>query len=432
MDNPKVLFLSFAGLIVLLIAVVAFTGGESETTPPQNANNNAAPETPAGDPGSSAPGNLEDPDPATDPIVDTPADNAPKVTTLSTAPGAADALAEQDRQEEKIDEKTLIEYYPAGKRIESATEFQISGMGRHRDWGFAGTVYFTYVGLMNLDTEVVSNDGNQIVSIVYVREVSQHRLTSEFELQLALPDDPLAKMLLTTADMTFKKFPLYRGARLLFEAADVADPNLRKTLTWIADRVKDAGYDLGKVMIASRVEELSGIKLQVTYLNGWGVGETTVLEGGAVREDRLKAYARCSSQLMDYYIFPEAKSRQPGDEWSVDTGQVAGMFLPSTNLDVSGQVHLRLSSKSGSQAELEIPDGTVIVVDETDRARAEGRMDVTSGALQYDLDSLFIEAGKIDFRMQSLWQSRDHLLFGAEDIKDLNVTARYSARKIEP
>ena len=61
------------------------------------------------------------------------------------------------------------------------------------------------------------------------------------------------------------------------------------------------------------------------------------------------------------------------------------------------------------------------------RRDEQGDITVKAGVIRYTLADLFVESARLALDVRTMYRSRDHLLFRAEQLQDLEVEARYSA-----
>ena len=328
----------------------------------------------------------------------------------------------------------LLKFYPQGRTDRSLALFQISGKGTNKDWWLKGEANFNYVCRVVAETKVIENDSQRgkLVFEQTFKEVSQTRTVSKRDVQLDLPDSPiLATVWKEFEDITLTPIPVYHVVRKLTEIAVLADPNLKRTLTWMAEKLKlDSGDDLE---IVTQLDKLSGLKLRLEYISGIGVVEVRRLDGVALQRDDLIRAAQASSLLMDYFVFPTPEKRV-GEEWDVraqDVGSLVGAFALGSKL--SGKITLKRAADRGAAADavLKVVRGEVQMEGSRDNQEDRTTSRIESGQIDFSQKLKMVRSARLKFEGNTTFRSKDHLLFGTEKIRDVKVEGYYETNRVE-
>ena len=340
---------------------------------------------------------------------------------------------------EPLSEEMLVERYPVGKTIRSVGHFVMNGKGSNKSWGVRGTASFSYLSEVPVETRVVESDARtgRLVFEQTFGEVVQVRAVSNQTLELVPPDSLVLRTVWPTADPLLKRLsPGYFLFRRMVEAVNHTDPGLKRTLTRTSGWLRRKGIEVTGATpdteLAVQVEKLSGSKLRIVYVSGLGVTQISRLEGMPFNRDELIRLAHASTVLVDYFVFPTAK-RNPGDKWDVRADDVASLFaLYDPQAEIGGTISLRRDADSvaGQVAKLALVKGTVTARSEEDGKEHRGQLTVKSGSMSIDLKSLYIRTARVQFSASTLHQSKDHLLFGTEQLRDLKVESRYEAELV--
>jgi hypothetical protein len=358
-------------------------------------------------------------------------DKGAKLTDELTRPESAIARGERP---EEIGHKEVLRFYPIGRTISSGGEFVIEGRGTGRDWVFKNEAYFVVVVLAGAETEVRENDGHTVRFEIAFKEISRNFLASDGSLELTEPDSPiLVEFWRPFEETVLNGIPAYRILKQVGELANLADPRLRRTLTWLQKRLRRNGVQLTSndpIEMISGIDRLSGTRVELTYIDGVGVAAVKVLDGIKLPEEDLEGLCKSSGPLLDYFIFPGAQ-KKVGERWKVRAQDVANLIHLSYRYDVSGEFTLeRGKDELGppNHAVLNIVNGDVSCVGRGDESEERVDLAVESGFVKYSEQQLLATGAKTRFQLKSSYHSLDHFLFGASDVRDLNIEARYHAQ----
>lgn len=247
-------------------------------------------------------------------------------------------------------ERKLIDSYPTGKRVVSRAMVHLTGKASRHNWLMQGAVNFAFEHEVIAETEVIRNNGKELIFEVVVPVSAQRRATTQVG-ALALHSPPPGSVV----DLAWKaaegpigvalfREPRARAAYLAVRAGiellNKKDPGLEKTLTYFADRLKlgdqllRGGED---VELLESLDRLSGQKLTVKYVRDLGVTQIDQVNKNApaLNQNDLARFAYHGSLLLDHYIFPNQDAK-PGDRWDVPVAEVAVLVNDGFFSEVSG------------------------------------------------------------------------------------------------
>ena len=341
---------------------------------------------------------------------------------------------------QKLPDEVFIERYPVGKAITSIGQFRIEGKGHNTAWGLRGAAAFNYLSELTVDTRVIDSDpkSGRLVFEQTFGDVFQTCAVSDRTLELVTPDSWAAKQWSTIADPALRRLsPGYRQFRNSTEIINVVDPGLKRVLTAFSESLRRVGLPLqsdDQVTFVVQVEKLTGTKLRIAYVSGLGVTYISQLAGEhKFDKQELIRLAHASSVMVDHFVMPSLKSgeREAWEVKAADVGSLIALYDPSIELDGSLKLHRAEDVEGGRTARLELDGGAVTARSDSSEQLREGRLVVRNGLVLFDLSEHFIDHAIISFAVQSLLQSRGHLLFGTDQLRDLKVESRYQARLLK-
>lgn len=345
----------------------------------------------------------------------------------------------EDRPAE-IKTADLLRYYPTGRMVQSVAEFVIRGQGTSKDWIFKQDAHFVSIDRVVAETKVQENDGHTVKFAVWFSDVSHNLVISDDTLELAPPESPL----LDTFWDPFEKgvlegVPAYYALKRFAEIANLADPRLKRTLTALKKRLRRLGVPFPEdeaIQILSKIDRLANVRIEFEYVDGMGVTAIKSLDGIKLPKEDLEALADSSGPMLDYFIFPGA-NKKVGDTWDVRALDVVSLIRLSYRYDVSGTLHLeRMKDENGGDqrplAVLKIRGGDVTAIGQGSDADEHYGMTVDSGFVHYSTPDLLAKDGKLRVRFDAKMATRDHLLFGAVNLHNVDVEADYTARLKSP
>ncbi|MFT5328075.1 MAG: hypothetical protein ACI8P0_005983 [Planctomycetaceae bacterium] len=331
-----------------------------------------------------------------------------------------------------VSEERLLAAYPTGRSVRGVSDLQITGEGSNRDWGLQGSCSFRYLARVAVEATVESNDGRELTFLVHYPEVSQSLVLTNKTLELAPIEMPLLSIVWENSEIetVLRHIPGYLIIRDLTNVAKVIDPRLKRTLTALADQFDIQPGD--EFELQANLGKLDGSRFRMTYRSGLGVTWIEDLDSGLFTPDELIRIAYSSSLLMDQYLVPTAE-KQVGDEWTVRVQDVASLLHLDGMAQTSGELRLRREeSPANSQHwSLGVRSGDIDVSISDTETEQEAHADIRSGVIHYDIARQVVLDAKLTLDATSDWSTRDHLLFGAEDLKDVEIKAFYRGERLD-
>jgi hypothetical protein len=343
---------------------------------------------------------------------------APKGRLVGPNDGPATVPAENDSTDASTDD--LLKHYPAGRVVRSLALMNIAGSGSNQKWMFSGEAHFVYQARGVAETTILANNGSRIEFEWGVKQIDQNLVVSNQTLQLAPIDSPLLQVVWGQIDQKLRQLPIYRLVRVLAES----DPDLKKTLTWINERI--VLLPAQEFQYVELIDALSGHRFKIEYVADFGVRTIEVLEGDAVPEDDLLFFAERSGLLTDYVI-GEVLQKNVGDEFSVDAKQVVRMIGLRYDVDVSGEIKLKREADEGELAVMSIVGGEVVIEADVQGVRRRGWLTPSAGTVKYHRVNLLVTEARVDWKADVSWATEDHLLFGTKGVRQLETKSYYEA-----
>ena len=329
-----------------------------------------------------------------------------------------------------ISVEQLLKAYPQHRSVRGISDVLIKGQGSNRDWGLQGRCSFCYLAKVAVEATVESNDGRELTFLVHYPEVSQSLAVSRRSLELADPEMPVLSTVFGGYESLLEQIPVYGIIRKTVTLAQIVDPRLKQTLTWLVNQ-----YDLqpnDEFELQAKLAKLSGRSFRISYRSGLGVTWIEDIDSGLFTQDELIRIAYSSSLLMDQYLVPTA-DKQVGDEWTVRVQDVASLLHLDGMTRESGALQLRREESPEDRQlwSLGVRGGDVDVTFAADGIEQEGHADIRSGFIHYDIDRHVVRDAKLTLEATTLWRTTDHLLFGTEDLKDVSIEASYQGERVE-
>jgi len=357
-----------------------------------------------------------------------------EITPVKIGEKLAIPVPPMEKRPEPIPPERLAECYPVGKKTWSRADLEMAGRGSNRHWGIRTDARFAYVVRVEAETEVLESDpqADRLRIIQRIREVSQTLAVSKQEFQLDLAETPFEEF---GEPLVEQAVPAYRMAKKVIE---VADPNLKKLLTWMARR---CGWDTDQHVLPeqaelrAQIDKLTGAEVQLEYVNGLGVSEIILVKGPELSQAELRHLADTLSLMMDYYILP-VKDKRPGDEWVVKSRDVGGMFaVGGLEMTVDGNIQLAQEEPLKDRPDvilLGVRGGTVDLKGEQDGHRQTARLAVTTGTVEFSKQDNIVRDAKLTLQVNALWSDPNSLLFHTEAVRDLKTETRYTSKLLAP
>jgi hypothetical protein len=339
----------------------------------------------------------------------------------------------REQRPAEVAEKDLVAFYPVGRTIQSIALLNASGTGTNRQWIFQGASYFAYQYRVALETEVIENRGTAVVFRQHFNDVVQLRATSKATLELDLPETPILD--LVWEPLILKPIPNYRGVKKLAEIILIADPRLKRTLTFFQKQLKRAGVSLDdseEVEMVALLERVAGKRLEVEYISGLGVTYIKVLDGEQMDPNDLERLAYNSGLLMDYFL-SKSDGAAPGETFEVRAQDVGGMLSIGYDVKVDGELEFKKLPDAGPNGEavVEVAGGEVVVDASVDGIDRTGHLKPISGFARYSSEERVVREGRMAWQADTNWITTDHLLFGTEKIRNLKLESYYEASQVK-
>ncbi len=341
---------------------------------------------------------------------------------------------------EEVAEEELLDYYPFGQKVRLVGLADITGLGNNKGWIFDQDAYFAYTYRILAETRVHKAppdvpSGRRIFRIAFY-EVRQTRVVYEEAIRLRPIDNPIMTIFLSEFDRRAKWHPLYQAGKTIAELIQLVDPKGERLLTWWADRLRSRGMRIPRAAlcdVAEKIEELEGTVVEVEYISGLGVSHVSVVEGNRRDPDDLEQLAYTTSVLMDYYIFPN-RDAEVGERWEVRAEDVASMipfgygYRPRGRIGVQRAKNAELGGQPVRTLHLD-PGSTVQIEARGRRVDEEATARIITGVVDYCPNDLLVRRARIAWDGTTTAMSKDHLLFGTENIRNLEVETYYEAYK---
>ena len=135
-----------------------------------------------------------------------------------------------------VSEERLLAAYPTGRSVRGVSDLQITGEGSNRDWGLQGSCSFRYLARISVEATVESKQDRELTFLVSYPEVSQSLVLSRRTLELAKPEMPVISTVWDAYEGLLRHIPVYVAIRDIVTLADIVDPRLKRTLTWLTNQ----------------------------------------------------------------------------------------------------------------------------------------------------------------------------------------------------
>ena len=340
------------------------------------------------------------------------------------------------KQMDPISLKDLLAFYPEGRKVKTVGHFRIKGQGSGQDWGLKGKCHFQYIHEVVAEWTVKSNDNKGTVEFeLWLARVEETMGESRGTLEFAPPDPLLQIAWETLRGPVLSKQPHYRMVQFAWEAGgrDAA----KHELNWVADRFRPLeGIRQANVLIAEQVSRLSGMKVKMKFVNGFGVTRIDAAfdnpGGSPITRELLMSLADNFNPLLDYKIFPGEK--KVGDEWDVQASEIANLIAVGYDVALDGKVRLKRKEDKVKDkiAVLSIQQGFLAMKGKGQDADRQAKVDLNGGELHFHLEEKVAQFGEVKLRARNKFESKTHLVFKASQLQDLEMKSRYEARRVRP
>lgn len=334
----------------------------------------------------------------------------------------------------EIPEADLVSFYPDGRQIRSIGFANISGRGVNEKWVFKGESNFVYQYRVEASSTVKENSGTAVEFDIQFGDVVQLRASSQRTLELKMPESPLLAVVWPKIEQNLlNHVPVYQQVKTLGSIGTVLDPNAKRTLTYLSEILRSGDVKLGDdVELATQIEQLSGLHVEMEYVSGLGVTYIKVLDGEQIDPDDLERLAVNSGVLMDYFV-SEAAAHQ-NEPFQVRVEDVSG--LVSLGYDVTPRGYLELQAQKAvagadkNDVTMKISGGEISVEGNVDGVHTSGYLKPEEGVVHYDAQSKFVRSAKIGWQGRSEWFTTNHLLFGTKKLRQVKLETYYDANMV--
>jgi len=377
----------------------------------------------------------------TEPPKPAPSPSEPSEPPVGSTPSARVQTGQVDidppanRRPQAIPQDVIARFYAPGRKVRSVAIMNIAGQGSNDAWFVKRDAYFAYRYQVAVETAVKENDGSKVVFEQYFADVTQLRGESRKAISLSMPDSPLVDV--AWAQLEKRLLSKVPGYYELKDFVTIVDPNLRSTLTYLHEQfVQDAHAEPREIeSVVARIDELSGLRLELTYVSGLGVVRIKVLEGRKFDERRLDQLAYHSSLMMDYIMGEESK-KPVGTPFEVSVSDIQSLCSFTYDVEAEGTLKLQKQEEHAQRYHekvvvLEVLDGQITVKGTVDGLRRNGRIaPLPGGYVHYSQDKALVRLAKIGWESNIEWVGEDHLLFGTKHIGKVKVETLYSAELV--
>lgn len=351
----------------------------------------------------------------------------PPVAELQVEPPAA------DRKPAKPSESDVLKFYSPGRKVRSVAWFNVTGTGSNSKWLVRSNANFLYQYRIALETTVKQNDGATVVFEQEFAAVDEVMAISDQKFELQFPQSPVLDVLWSEIDRQLRLVPIYRVIKLVAKSYNTLDPNAERLLTRLG-RFVPGIEKAHQIELAERVKDLTGHKLEITYIAGLGVSfvKTLTPEDAALDPDTLNQIARGSSLFADYYI-SQVDSAEEGEIVPVRAEDVGALFSIGDQFSASGQIELKKVGPPGGAAEahlLKVAGGSLEIEASDDGVTRRATLTPKAGAVDYAPAERLVRRAMLEWHTDTLWATRDHLLFGTTSTRNLDITSYYEAELV--
>lgn len=323
-----------------------------------------------------------------------------------TRPAPVDAVGQTSQRTElpaphkspkPIDDPERIkETLREGKTYSVVLKAGLDARVEDKAWGVKQVVNLAYAAEMHVDRTVETNDGKRVVELRHFLTSRNVKLLYDVEgvtIELGAP----GVLLLGVLDS------LRPGAT---EVVALAKPIAESILGYGAQA---AGQSAATKAVA-HVDTLSGKRVRITYVDGFGVKAIEPV-GCTLTRDEFDFVAG-TAVLSDCYVWDLKKA--VGERWKVDGAQLSGLLDPSLRGAAEGEIGF-IREADGQEngrrfAVLRVEDGDLTVNSSDASTRRIGNL-TPRGAMRYSLADRVVEHARLVGRFQIDEVSTNHVLF---------------------
>jgi hypothetical protein len=278
-----------------------------------------------------------------------------------------------------------------GKTYVTHSKGTLNVRATDKDWGFEGVVTINYAFEAHIDRQIESNDGSTIVELRHFRNLRSVKIACKLE-DIRIDLGPVGSLLIPEIQGTSLK-PVIAGLR------------------WVGVQPeKLVGLEDGS-KVFHKVDQLSGKKVRLTFVDGKGVTRLEPIEGKLTAAERDFHFA--SSLLSDSLIIPDVDIKI-NSLWSVDGENFANLVDPSLLAHTSGSITLKRDPdhiiQNKTCRHLTVVSGQILFEDSDPKMGQIGYFEPKGSLYFSPADQVIIQANmKGKAKLEKF--SKDHLLF---------------------
>jgi len=231
-----------------------------------------------------------------------------------------------------------------GKTYRSTIAGRLSGKATRADWGMKGSVYFTYLYVLQTSGKILTNNGMTIVEERAFDRAQEKLLVSGYEIGFDL-GERLGELLHFLYNVDKRGFTvkvskgfvdLARQSGLFRDLPQIDPEKLAGELRWFSPKENE--------------RLLEGKVVRITFVDGQGITKIEPVKGALSQRERDLIVR--ANFVLDHYVMPDRRVA-PGDTWEVDGSLLSGFLDP--RLDGRAVGHLNIVR----QPDFVAADGTV-------------------------------------------------------------------------
>lgn len=312
------------------------------------------------------------------------------------------------------DPERIMAGLPVGRNLASALKVGIQARAEDKQWWRREVIDLVYLAELQIDRTVEENDGKRLVELRHFEVARNAKLlcdVKDAQIDLGLPGVMVLGALARIKPGV---------ASALTAAKPIADAILRQQT--------QSHVDEQSAKAVAHVDSLQGKRVRIVYVDGIGVTSIEPIGCSLSAEERNFLFATAS--FSDFHLLRDVLSK-PGDEWSVNATEIAGLIDPSLRGRPSGEIRVRRmddANRNGKRyASLRIRSGSV-ELDSSDASTRRIGSFAPEGDMEYDLDEGFVSTANLKGRFRIEQVSKDHLFFETSFRVEPDLTVQYDCR----
>ena len=349
---------------------------------------------------------------------------------------AQDWIRLNPERQDKISERELLRRYPEGKSWVATKVLRLQGISEAKQWGLEGRQHVVYSNRYQSYVKVLSNDLGELTLEVLVADASEQRIVSKKKLKVDSfrKASPLFTILITKAGRMAITNPYAIAVGAVVIAWGKLDPKYEKTLTTLLNLSGidiDDFADIPEAQIIEDPEAIAGCRFELVWVNGLGVTEFRQIDGPVkVKLEEVQRWVSCADPMFDYYIM-DSMDKKIGDSWEVAGEHAVDILSSHGASEGSGGLklkYLRDGQYDGKPCrQLAIQSGKLRLFLNRNNRDTQATISQIQGKVMFGKqDFLVLEAdGTLAARVDI---EKDHILFGAEWTRDVDLQFRYEAQ----